>query len=310
MPSLAAGVTRLGSLASRDCAQRDRRVRARVRQRGRRLSATADPDPRRLPRATARPRQRTTRRLLRHPPDSLRLVIASRADPRLSLHRLRLEGSACRAPRSADLAFTAEEAAVLFAAVGSTSPPTSFARCRADRGMGRRPAPGRAVAAPVRRRRRADPDVCRRRANGRRLPGRGGVAAPAREVSDFMLRTSVVDLISPELADALTRRADGARILETLERSNAFVSCVGEQRRLVPLPRDVPGAARSQLRHRMPEALAVQHRHAARWYAKSRAQRGGRPARDAGRRLGARGHVLSGGGWSCSSAARQRPPRT
>src|SRR5947209_2922073 len=31
--------------------------------------------------------------LLRHPPDKLRLVIVSRADPRLSLHRLRLEES-------------------------------------------------------------------------------------------------------------------------------------------------------------------------------------------------------------------------
>ncbi|HEY1596042.1 MAG TPA: AAA family ATPase, partial [Thermoleophilaceae bacterium] len=43
--------------------------------------------------------------LLRYPPEKLHVVIASRADPRLSLHRLRVEGRLTEL-RAADLAFT------------------------------------------------------------------------------------------------------------------------------------------------------------------------------------------------------------
>ena len=50
--------------------------------------------------------------LLRHAPEKLRLVIVSRADPRLSLHRLLLEGKLTEI-RSA-LAFTMSEAAAIF----------------------------------------------------------------------------------------------------------------------------------------------------------------------------------------------------
>jgi len=51
--------------------------------------------------------------LLRHPVDALRLVLITRADPTLPLHRLRLSGDLTEI-RAADLAFTADEAAEMF----------------------------------------------------------------------------------------------------------------------------------------------------------------------------------------------------
>jgi LuxR family transcriptional regulator, maltose regulon positive regulatory protein len=52
--------------------------------------------------------------LLRHAPSQLRLVVATRADPPLALHRLRVAGQLTEV-READLAFTLEEAGALLA---------------------------------------------------------------------------------------------------------------------------------------------------------------------------------------------------
>ena len=56
-------------------------------------------------------------RLLRHAPSQLRVVLATRRDPDLELHRLRLEG-VLREIRARELAFTEEEAGELFVDAG------------------------------------------------------------------------------------------------------------------------------------------------------------------------------------------------
>jgi LuxR family maltose regulon positive regulatory protein len=227
--------------------------------------------------------------LLRHPPDNLRLALVSRSDPRLSLHRLRLEGHLAEL-RSADLAFTFDEAAALFeqADLELTADQVRALHERTEGWV----AGLRLAALSLQSSDDAD-ELIRTFAGDERTVAdylvEEVLQRQPEEVRDFMLRTSVVDVISPNLADALTRRADGALMLDRLERSNAFVSCVDE---LGPWYR-YHGMFRellaSQLRHRMPEALAVQHRHAARWYAKS------------GRNVQAAQHALQAGDWELAT---------
>ena len=94
---VAAGETRLGSLASRAALSGSRFLPEFANAVGaleRPLTLILDDfHELRAPRVSEQ-----LDRLLRHPPEQLALVIASRADPRLSLHRLRLEGRMTRDP--------------------------------------------------------------------------------------------------------------------------------------------------------------------------------------------------------------------
>ena len=207
----------------------------------------------------------------------------------MSLHRLRLEGRLSEL-RAADLAFTCEEAAALFELAGLELTVDQL-RALHERTEGW-VAGLRLAALSLQACDDAD-ELIRTFAGDERTVAdylvEEVLQRQPEEVRDFMLRTSVVDLINPDLADALTRRGDGARILERLERSNAFVSCVDEQGgwyRYHGMFRELLG---SQLRHRMPEAIAVQHRHAARWYAKS------------GRNVQAAQHAMQGGDWELAA---------
>ena len=211
--------------------------------------------------------------LLRHPPDNLRIALVQPRRPALLASSSAARGTLSEL-RAADLAFTFEEAADLFELAGLELTADQL-RALHERTEGW-VAGLRLAALSLQACEDAD-ELIRTFAGDERTVADYLVEEVLQrqpdEVRDFMLRTSVVDLINPDLADALTRRGDGGRILEAaraLQRVRVLRRRAG---RLVPLPRDVPGAARSQLRHRMPEAIAVQHRHAARWYAKSGAQR-------------------------------------
>ena len=56
------------------------------------------------------------------------------------------------------------------------------------------------------------------------------LAGMAEADRDFLLRTSVVEQVCADLAQVLTGRTDGQRLLENLERANAFVVAVGRRR--------------------------------------------------------------------------------
>jgi LuxR family maltose regulon positive regulatory protein len=207
--------------------------------------------------------------LLRHPLPMLRLVIASRADPRLSLPRLRLQGRMTEL-RGADLALTVEEAGCMFALAGVTVSADQVAALHArTEGW----VAGLRLAALLLQSTGDVDELVRTFAGDEHsvadyLVDEVLQRQPA-EIRDFMLRTSVVDPLSAELANALTGRSDGAWTLDMLERSNAFVSRVGDTTGLYRYHRMFAELLRSQLCHRMPDLLRLQNRSAARWYAKS-----------------------------------------
>ncbi|MFB6438648.1 LuxR C-terminal-related transcriptional regulator [Streptomyces sp. NPDC056411] len=204
--------------------------------------------------------------LVDHAGPGLHLVLTSRTDPLLPLHRYRAEGRLCEI-RGADLAFTPEEAASLLGGHG--------------------PAPGAEVVAGLTR--RTEGWAAGLRLCALAVERSGDAAAFARSftaseraVADYLLaevldaqpaatrellvRTSVLERVHPGLADALTGHADAAQVLERLVHDNAFVQPIGETGwfRVHPL---FAGVLQAELRGRRPDLAPWLHRRAARWFA-------------------------------------------
>ena len=206
-------------------------------------------------------------RLLRHPPPALRIVIATRVDPQLRLARLRVAGELCEL-RDRDLAFTEAETGALLEENHVELPPESTTRLwRRTEGW----AAGLRLAALTLR---GHPDPGGFVAH---FAGDDATVAdfllaevlaqqPA-ELREFLLQTSIADVVSAPLADAITGRRDGDASLARLEREHALVSALGADRgwyRYHPLFGEL---LRAQLRYELPETVPELHRRAAVWHA-------------------------------------------
>lgn len=205
-------------------------------------------------------------RLLEHPPAPLRLVLVARVDPALRLHRLRVSGELSEV-RTGDLAFDPYEADELFANHG-----LRLSRPQRDTLMARTEgwAAGLRLAAMS-----LDPDDVDRGIAGFSGEERSIAEYLAAEVLDrqptsvrhFLLRTSVADRLCGPLADALSGRVDGRRLLEQLAADNALVVGVGPRREWFhyhPLLREL---LLHQVRIDDPTRVPELHRRAAAWFA-------------------------------------------
>ena len=83
---------------------------------------------------------------------------------------------------------------------------------------------------------------------------------------DFLLKTSVLKMLTGPLCDALTGRADGQAVLEHLHRSNQFVTLVDEARGWYQYHDLFAKALQDQLRAEQPQVLPELHRQAAVWF--------------------------------------------
>ena len=206
-------------------------------------------------------------RLLQAPRTRLHLIIASRRDPWLSLPRLRLAGQ-LNEIRSSDLAFSREQAHELFTRAGVTLTDDQVRKLhhRTEGWVGGLRLAALSLAGD------ANPDAfVRSFAGDDRTIADYLVAevlhqqpAPVRE---FMLRTSVVDELEPDLVNALTGGEYGAQTLQLLERSNAFLMPLDSRRQRYRYHAMFAELLRSELKYRMADAFRLQHRRAARWYA-------------------------------------------
>ncbi|MFF5446455.1 LuxR C-terminal-related transcriptional regulator [Streptomyces sp. NPDC012888] len=232
---------------------------------------------------------RDLRFVMEHAGPALRLVLITREDPPLPLHRYRTEGLVHEI-REGDLAFTRNEAAQLLG--------------------GRRRAVDDDVVDLLLRRtegwaaglrlcdlamaRSADPTGFAR-----------SFTASEQAVSDYLLtevlatqpepsrelllRTAVLNLVHPELATALTGRTDSEQVLRDLARCHAFLEPLAGTRwyRFHPLFAEV---LRAHLRSRQPGLEPWLHRRAARWYA------------ERGRTVEAVAEAAAGGDWAFAAA--------
>jgi LuxR family maltose regulon positive regulatory protein len=203
--------------------------------------------------------------LLQDPPRRLRLVLLTRTDPDLPLHRLRLTGELTEI-RTTDLAFRPEEAAELVARHGLRLTDDEL-RALLDRTEGWPAGLQLAVA------HRAS------RGHGARIDDvaddmpaiadyltREVLADQPPEVRRFLLCTSILDEVCADLADAVTGSRDGQRILRELERANAFVQGLGYRQRWFRYHHLLRDVLRHQLTLEAPELVPVLHLRAAHWY--------------------------------------------
>ena len=202
--------------------------------------------------------------LVEHVPE-LRVVLATRRDPPLRLQRLRVAGKLAEI-RAAQLAFTPAEAAEFLAPL-DLDPRDVDALWKRSEGW----AAGLKLA-ELSLQDHPDPSAFI-----------AGFAGDDRAVSDylmsevvsgyepdtllFMLRTSIVEQLNHELADALAGTRDGEHFLRELERAEGFVEALdssGTWFRYHPLFAEV---LRAELRHRLPGELPALHSAASTWYA-------------------------------------------
>ena len=86
-------------------------------------------------------------------------------------------------------------------------------------------------------------------------------------VRELLLRTSLLDRVSGELADLLTGGSGGERILQELEQANAFVASLDAQRSWFRYHHLFADLLQLELRRTAPDELPALHRAAAAWYA-------------------------------------------
>ena len=202
--------------------------------------------------------------VLRNVTPGLRLVVASRMDPLLPLHRYRLAGQLTEI-RADDLAFNVDEAGVLLAQHGGrlTSDLVESLTERTEGwaaglrlaaiSLGTHPNPVQFVKELI-----AEDSTLICYLVDEVL----NVQPP--EVREVLLSTSILEHVSPDAAVELTGDERAAGILMDLVRTNAFVQPIGSGwYRYHSLFAEM---LRLKLRHAYPDRVAVLHRRAARWY--------------------------------------------
>ena len=188
-----------------------------------------------------------------HLPARSRMLLTSRVDPRLPVSRWRGRGWLAELGQR-DLAFTLPETAELFTALGEDRLTTSDAE-----GLWRRTEGwvGGVRLATAGLKGRADVAAAVAEFSGRTRVVADLLAdellhrAP-KELSEFLLRTSVADVLDAELCDALSGRSDSGQVLRRLEADLKFVMATGQGRdtyRYHPLLAEM---LRSELQTRRP----------------------------------------------------------
>jgi LuxR family transcriptional regulator, maltose regulon positive regulatory protein len=202
--------------------------------------------------------------VLRNAGRGLHLVLASRMDPLLPLHRYRLSGQLTEI-RATDLIFSSLEARLLMAQHGITLTAESHERLvmRAE-GW----AAGLRLAA-ISMTGHPDPDqfikelIAEDSAVTSYLVQEVLDAQPA-HVRDFLLRTSILDRVSADIAGELADAEPDPNVLLALARANAFVLPVGHG--WYRYHSQFAEVLRLKLRRDSPDLVPELHRRAARWY--------------------------------------------
>jgi LuxR family transcriptional regulator, maltose regulon positive regulatory protein len=200
-------------------------------------------------------------------PNCARVVLSSRRDPPIRLHRLRLADELAEI-RGADLRFAEGEMRELLAAAGITlSDDGAAALYQRTEGwaaglrlavlsLSRHPDPERFV----------DEFSGTDRAIGEYLMAEM-LERQTSEVQRTLLRTSLVDRMNGELADLLAGRLGSEQMLLELEDANAFVVSLDPERTWFRYHHLLADFLRLELRRRFADEVADLHGRAARWFA-------------------------------------------
>jgi LuxR family maltose regulon positive regulatory protein len=205
-------------------------------------------------------------RFLSRVPPRLWVVLATRKDPGLGLHRLRLTAELTEI-RQAELRFTGQETRQLLEAEGIRLPDEAVALLH-ERTEGW--AAGLRMAA-LSLAKHPDPERFVTEFSGSERTVAGYLLAEVLErqpeqVRDLLLRTSVLERVSGPLADLLTGSSGSERILQELEDANAFVISLDAGRSWFRYHHLFAQLLRLELRRTSPALVGSLHLAAARWY--------------------------------------------
>ena len=209
--------------------------------------------------------QRQLELLMMRAPEQLRFVLATRHDVRLGLHRLRLEGELAEI-RGPDLRFTVAEAEELFDAAGvKLRNPALLVERTEGWAAGLRLAALSLAGHP-------DPGRFAEEFSGTERTVAEYLLAEVLDrqpepVRRLLLRTSVLERVNGELADLLTGDSGGERVLQDLERANAFVVSLDARRSWFRYHHLFADLLQLELRRTAPGEVAPLHRAAAGWFA-------------------------------------------
>jgi LuxR family transcriptional regulator, maltose regulon positive regulatory protein len=200
-------------------------------------------------------------------PISAHVVLSSRRDPPIRLHRLRLDDEFAEI-RAGDLVFTERETRELLATSGIRLSDAGVAALY-ERTEGWAAGLRLAVIALS-----GHPDAERfvaefsgtDRAIGEYLMAEMLERQPS-EVQRMLLRTSLVDRMNGELADLLADRSGSEQMLLELEEANAFVVSLDAQRTWFRYHQLLADFLRLELRRTLADEVPDLHRRAARWFA-------------------------------------------
>jgi LuxR family maltose regulon positive regulatory protein len=214
----------------------------------------------------AQPVHRSVTFLLKHLPPGLHLVLASRSDPPLPLARLRARGQLAEL-RAADLRFTPDEAAALLREAVGPDLGDDVVATLAARSEGW--AAGLQLAALLLRGQPNAAGLVATFSGSHRYildylteEVLEGQPPPVRT---FLLETSVLERLSGPLCNAVTGRADGQAMLETIERANLFLVPLDEVRGWWRYHHLFADLLRGRLHQQTPNRALVLHRNAADW---------------------------------------------
>ena len=205
--------------------------------------------------------------VLRNAGAGLRLLVASRMDPLLPLHRYRLAGQLTEI-RASDLAFSLDEAGLLLDQHGGLLTPDALESLnRRTEGW----AAGLRLAA-ISLGTHPDPDlfvkelIAEDSALTCYLVDEVLNVQPP-EVREVLLSTSILEHVSAEAAVELTGDEQAAGLLAAVVRTNALVQPIGSGwYRYHPLFAEM---LRLRLQYDHPDRVATLHQRAARWYARN-----------------------------------------
>jgi LuxR family maltose regulon positive regulatory protein len=206
--------------------------------------------------------------LIMRAPPQLRFVLATRHDLHLGLHRLRLAGELTEI-RTADLRLSEDEARALYQAAGIELPDAALRQLH-DRTEGW--AAGLRLAA-LSLAGRPDPARFAAEFSGSERTVAEYLLAEVlnrqpEPVRRLLLRTSILDRVTGELADVLTGGLGAERMLQQLEQANSFVTALDARRSWFRYHRLFADLLQLELRSSAPADVPALHAAAAGWFAR------------------------------------------
>jgi LuxR family transcriptional regulator, maltose regulon positive regulatory protein len=204
--------------------------------------------------------------LLEHLPNTVHLVLSTRADPPLPLARYRARAQILEL-RTEDLQFGLEETADFFhhlmdlelsgdALDNVQSQLEGWAAGLRLVGLTIRHRPPGSSALIISGKHRFVADYL----------NQDVIAGLPDDLNQFLLQTSILDRLSGPLCDAVTEKQDGQVTLEKLERENLFLVALDDRREWYRYHHLFGDFLREELNHRYPEQAPELHRRAARWF--------------------------------------------